>query len=304
MNGIYDGAKEFIEDSDKDPLADWLENWGDILLQWSFQVADIFASIGQIRTNNEQAALDQEIANNDKRKDSAKRLYDSKLISQKEYDRRVQQIEKQQEQREREFRKRQFERDKSAQTVNALIGGAGAVLETLKRFGTPIPPNFVGIAAMALTVATTAASVAAIRSQKAPQFEQGGFLPQGSRHSQGGISLIDNRTGARLGEVEGGEPILSRKTYAANKPLIDSLMAQSTSGMSMSVARLNSSMQTVFENGGFIPRASDAGNGEMMAVLSSLNEKLSRPFRGEVVYGEYEAKSNRISNIRAQSIVS
>jgi hypothetical protein len=60
-----------------------------------------------------------------------------------------------------------------------------------------------------------------------PAFKSGGFVPSGSSHSQGGIGLWDNRTKRYLGEMESGEPILSRVTYANNKPLIDRLLHSS-----------------------------------------------------------------------------
>jgi hypothetical protein len=303
MGEIYEGAEEFIENADKDPIEEWLGTWGDALMIWSSQVADIFMSISDIRANSEQAAFEKEVANNDKRRESTKRLFDQKLISQKEYDRRLDQINKEQDKKERELRKKQFEREKAAQTVQALIGGANAVLATLSKFGAPIPPNFVGIAAMALTVATSAAQIAAIRSQKAPQFEQGGFIPQGSSHRQGGIALVDNRSGATVGEVEGGEPIISKKVYAANRPLIDSLIAQG-SGMSMNIPRISDSFKTMFETGGFIPRTDNSQTAGLVEAVQLLNERLSRPIRANVVHGEYEEVDDRINTIRAQSMVS
>jgi prefoldin subunit 5 len=303
MGEIYEGAEEFIENADKDPIEEWLGTWGDALMIWSSQVADIFMSISDIRANSEQAAFEKEVANNDKRRESTKRLFDQKLISQKEYDRRLDQINKEQDKKERELRKKQFEREKAAQTVQAFIGGANAVLSTLSKFGAPIPPNFVGIAAMALTVATSAAQIAAIRSQKAPQFEQGGFIPQGSSHRQGGIALVDNRSGATVGEVEGGEPIISKKVYAANRPLIDSLIAQG-SGMSMNIPRISDSFKTMFETGGFIPRTDNSQTAGLVEAVQLLNERLSRPIRANVLHGEYEEVDDRINTIRAQSMVS
>ena len=60
-------------------------------------------------------------------------------------------------------------------------------------------------------------------------YAKGGFVPQGSSHQQGGISLIDNRTGQHLGEMEGGEPImiLSKATYLNNKSIVDDLLQTS-----------------------------------------------------------------------------
>jgi hypothetical protein len=303
---IQEGVNEVLNSGEVDPVKDWIEKNAEEIDQ-AFQIASeltgLFANIGEIRSNAEEAAFQKEVANNDKRKESARKLYESKLISQKEYDRRVAQIEKQQEAREKELRKKQFERDKNTATAQALINGANAQLTTLAKFGAPIPPNFLGIAANALTLALTAANVIAIRTQKPPEFEKGGFVPQGSSHKQGGIALVDNRTGATVGEVEGGEPIISKKVYARNKPLIDSLISQG-SGLSMNIPRLNNSFKTVYETGGFIPSAGGGDNSELLTAINNLNVILSKPLRSNVIYGEYEEKADLIDNIRAQSMVS
>jgi hypothetical protein len=305
INAVDESLKE------TDPILKWLNDPEtqesiDQVFIIARDLSDLFVNIGQIRANAENAAFDQEVANNEKRKASAQKLLDQKLISQQEYNRRVSQIDKQQTDKERELRRRQFERDKNAQTAQALISGAQAQLTTLAKFGAPIPPNFLAIAANVLTLAVTAANVAAIRTAKPPQFAKGGFLPDGPSHAQGGIALVD-RAGRKIGEVEGGEPILSRKTYARNKPLIDMLMAGSQSGtgiMTMNIPRITSSMKTVFENGGFIPRATEASSNELTTAVKDLNQILAGGIVAKMLYGEYEDVSNRIDNIRSQSRVS
>jgi hypothetical protein len=305
INAVEESLKE------TDPILKWLNDPEtqesiDQVFIIARDLSDLFVNIGQIRANAENAAFDQEVANNEKRKASAQKLLDQKLISQQEYTRRVSQIDKQQTDKERELRRRQFERDKNAQTAQALISGAQAQMTTLAKFGAPIPPNFLAIAANVLTLAVTAANVAAIRTAKPPQFAKGGFLPDGPSHAQGGIALVD-RAGRKIGEVEGGEPILSRKTYARNKPLIDMLMAGSQSGtgiMTMNIPRITSSMKTVFENGGFIPRTTEASSNELTTAVKDLNQILAGGIIAKMLYGEYEDVSDRINNIRSQSIVS
>jgi hypothetical protein len=306
-NAIANAAADALKEND--PIISWLndpevQEGIDQAFHIATELTDLFINLGQIRSDAEQAAFEKEVANNDRRRDSAKKLYDQKLISQKEYDRRVAQIDKQQEARENDLRRKQFERDKNAATAQALISGANAQLTTLAKFGAPIPPNFLGIAANILTLGLTAANIVAIRSAKPPQLEQGGFIPQGSSHKQGGISLIDNRSGARVGEVEGGEPILSKKTYARNKPLIDSLLKQSTGGMSMNIPKLNGSMKTVLESGGFIPRSDSQDNTALLDAITVLNQRLAKPIRANVIYGEYEESADTINSIKAQGMIS
>lgn len=306
---IIDGVTNPDEEEAK-KWEEWLENfkskWFDPLFEIAVQVTDLFTFIGDVRANAEQAAFDREVANNEKRIDSNKKLLEQKLINQQEYDRRTAQIEKSQEKSRRELERKQFERDKNSQTAQAIINGAQASLRTLAVFGPPIPPNFIGIAAQLLNASVTAAQIAAIRSARPPQFAKGGFLPDGPSHAQGGIALVD-RAGRKVGEVEGGEPILSRKTYARNKPLIDMLMAGSLSGtgiMTMNVPRINNSMRTVFENGGFIPKAGDVSNNELTTAVKDLNQILANGIIAKLLYGEYENTSDRINAIRSQSRVS
>ena len=191
-----------------------LEGKLELYSQWAGDVANIFVSISQIRNNGENAAFQREIAQNDERRKSYKRLLDGKIITQKEYDLRIAKLDEKEGARAEELRKKQFKRDQAAQVTQALMSGAQAVISTLA--ARPGSLDVISLGAfraiqIGLITATTAAQVGAIKSQK---FEKGGFIPNGSSHKQGGISLIDNRTGANVGEVEGGEPIISKKVYA------------------------------------------------------------------------------------------
>jgi len=114
---------------------------------------------------------------------------------------------------ERQIKKQAWEADKEAQLEQAIIAGALAVVKALPN---PFLAAAAGIAA--------AAQVAIIESQPTPQFAQGGFLPDGPGHANGGINLVGNY-GRVLGNIEGGEPILSRATYANNRGLVNALLA-------------------------------------------------------------------------------
>jgi hypothetical protein len=63
-------------------------------------------------------------------------------------------------------------------------------------------------------------------------------------------------------------------------------------------------MKTVFENGGFIPRATEASSNELTTAVKDLNQILAGGIVAKMLYGEYEDVSNRIDNIRSQSRVS
>jgi len=64
------------------------------------------------------------------------------------------------------------------------------------------------------------------------RFERGGFYTGGPTHGQGGSAIIDGYSGAKTGEVEGGEAIFSRAFTANNYAMVDQMMRHSnaTSG--------------------------------------------------------------------------
>lgn len=183
------------------------------ILAFAGQIVNIFNLIADAKTNKENAELEKDkVANDKKRKNLDERLKKG-LISQRQYDQEIEKITKEQEKREREVRIKQFKRDQRAQITQALMSGAGAALKTLETFGPPIPPNFLGIAAMVLTIATTAAQIAKISSAKPPAYGRGGSL-FGPSHSDAsrGMPVINPYTGNVHAYVEGGEGIINKKS--------------------------------------------------------------------------------------------
>lgn len=133
-----------------------------------------------------------------------------------------------------ELKKKEFERNKKMQIANALIAGSLAVLNALAT-----PPWFVGLGLAIAAGIKTAIDINNIRNQK---FEgrKGGilrnknaFIAKGSAHGQkygdAGIVMYDRLTGAEVGEIEGGEPVmvLSKQTMANNGPVIHKLLDSS-----------------------------------------------------------------------------
>jgi hypothetical protein len=149
------------------------------------------------------------------------------------------------------------------------------------------------------------------------------MLPQGSSHAEGGIALRDNRTGRVLGEIEGGEPIISKKVYRANKSIVDALLAKGYSQdasplpawftapvASINLSRLSSRGRR-FATGGILPTATDPAEGNatsttmqaatnelMVATLGRLLQRLDEPIRSTVIYGEYEERGDLLRDIR------
>lgn len=111
---------------------------------------------------------------------------------------------------------------KSIALAQAFISTALAVNQALAQ--PPGPPATIPFAVLAGVLG--AVQIAAIASQ---QFAQGGILPtfadggvmQGPRHSAGGINLVHGQTGRVMGQIEGGEPVLTRGV--AQNPLLLSM---------------------------------------------------------------------------------
>jgi len=74
------------------------------------------------------------------------------------------------------------------------------------------------------------AQEAAIWAAPLPTYRDGnkikGGVPEGPSHEEGGIDLINTKTGRKVGEMEGDEPymLLSKNTYRNNGSLIDRLL--------------------------------------------------------------------------------
>jgi TP901 family phage tail tape measure protein len=118
------------------------------------------------------------------------------------------------------------EEHKALAIFQATIDAAQATLAAFKS-GAEIHIA-VGIAAAAAAAAFGIAQIAKIKSTKQPTFAKGG-ISKGASHAEGGIHMIDSKTGKKVGEMEGDEPymILSKETYRNNRELINSLLDSS-----------------------------------------------------------------------------
>jgi hypothetical protein len=197
-------------------------------IAYAQQALSIVSTFLNAKAAREQADLQRELAQYDAKKAADRKLYNNKIISQQEYNKLVADEDEKAAKKKHELDVKQFERNKKLQIAQALMNGASAVTKILAEY-----PKFdFGVATaigIGLALATTAAEVVEIGKQKAPEFEKGG-IATGSRHSEGGIAMIDSKTGRKVGEMEDGEPymILSRNTYSNNKQVIDSLLESST----------------------------------------------------------------------------
>lgn len=197
--------------------------------------------------------LDFQLAKIEKEKStqlaSWKTQYEQGKISKEEYESKVSETEKVFMAKKKEEQLKAWKREQAMNIAMAVINGAMAALKSLATLGWPL--GLIGVAAAAVA---TGIQIALIKRQQAPTFRDGGkipaMIPEGPSHGEGGISLINNRTGQHLGEMEGGEPIfiLSQNTRKNNGPVIDRLLQSS----------LHRNGAAIFDRGGLL--GSDGGS--------------------------------------------
>jgi len=199
------------------------------------QALNIFTTFAQLKTDSENAELENDRKRNDKKKSNLEKRLKTGIITQLQYDRDLQKIEKDQENREKEIHKRQFRRQQLADLAQAGINGALAITSTLAAKPGPADVVTFGILRaiqVGLVIAATAAQIALIASKKPPELAKGGKLG-GYSHYEGGNAIIDN-SGRKIAEIEAGEGITNKYTMADRK------IYSATGTPSQIISRLNS----------------------------------------------------------------
>lgn len=181
------------------------------LLSWANQSLQIISVFSDIKSQKENAELARDKAIHDKKKSNLDKRLKAGLISQQQFDRETEKLQKKQDAKEKEVRLKQFQRDKRAQIAQAIMSGAEAVVSTLAARPGSLDVISLGVFRainIGLAIAATAAQVAKIASAPPPQFAKGGKL-NGRSHSQGGIPVMDH-FGRKQAELEGEEAIINK----------------------------------------------------------------------------------------------
>jgi TP901 family phage tail tape measure protein len=288
------------------------------ILSFAQQGLAVLDQFNQARTQRENAAFEKERQVNERRRSDVKKLVDTKVITEIEGRKRLAELDKTDNARKEALEKKQQERQKKIAIAQALINGALGVTAVLASVPGPLDVATLGVARIlqiAFTLATTAAQIGAISSQK---FEKGG-IAQGGRHSEGGIKLVDTKSKKVVGEMEGGEPymIFSRNTYSNNRQVIDALLDSSMNRNGAPIQPLwnrrtyrpldytgiSATQQKIrmFENGGITNTNTAAATAsdnsasleilketnmvmfQLMQTTNALNERLSKPIQSHVV---------------------
>ena len=173
--------------------------------------------------NLDQRELQRDTALNNAKKNNYKKQLDAKLISQKQYDKKVAEADAELAKKKQELDLKAFKRQQALAITAALINGALAVTSTLSARPGLADIFTLGVARaiqVGLVVAATAAQVAAIASQAPPQAAKGGWFRRGKKHTEGGI----------MTEIERDEAVMQAATMTdTNKYSVTGTPAQITS---------------------------------------------------------------------------
>jgi len=168
----------------------------------------VFDAAFQIQQQNSQLAFNNELRQSEELKN--RELENEELSAAQRAN-----IERRYQQQQAQIRRRQFEAEKKAALAQAAINGALAITTLATRVPPVTPlgfPNPAFIAGLAATVISTAAQIAVISSQKAPQFGDGGWVG-GKLHTQGGTMI----------EAERDEFVVNRRSARKYSPLLNAL---------------------------------------------------------------------------------
>lgn len=227
--------RKLIEDEANQEIENARAAHTDKLLQlvmgYVTQVTSIMQGFDANALAKEQKALSQEQKRNEQKKKDLKKLLDSKQITEKEYNEQIEAMDLDMDKKQRALKQRAWESQHRADILQSIINTALAVSRAIS---TPPAPN-IGLGLLAGVLG--AAQTVVIESQEPPEFGKGkhaGFIesgkggnPEGPSHDEGGILLVDSSTNRIIGEMEGDEPILSKKTYENNTAVIDALLNSS-----------------------------------------------------------------------------
>jgi TP901 family phage tail tape measure protein len=177
-------------------------------------VLGIYENISANKKQQEDREIARDQKSNDKQKEAYKRQLDAKLITQAQYDARVNKLDKAQTEKERKIKLDQFNRDKNASIVKANLQIAQSILQALS--SAPPPYSFI---LAGIVAAAGAVQLLNIKNQEAPEFGKGGYLDKGPKHRSkyNGLPVINPFTGKPVAYLEQGEGIVNARTMADKK---------------------------------------------------------------------------------------
>lgn len=172
------------------------------------QITNAIGLITEFQNQKSDENLNKITKNYDAQTASFQKLLDQGIITQEQYDAKVEQLNKDKERKEKEQKRKAWEQSRNAQLINAIIAGTQASLAAYASgAATPLIGTTVGAAYASIAALFAAAEIALIAGQKNPYRKGTAQILGGRSHEQGGVSL------GQFGEAEKGEflGILSKR---------------------------------------------------------------------------------------------
>lgn len=191
----------------------------------------IYGSIQQMAQDATQRRLENELKVVEDEAESEKAILkgklDKNLITQAQYEKKLEKIDADAEAKREELNKEAFEKNKRWNIAQALMNGALALTKLFTEATVINPATWI---AAGITTATTAAQIAAIGAQK---YARGGEL-HGASHAQGGIK--GNIQGHNI-ELEGGEIVINKRSSAKYRKALSLINSENGWGVDFANTR-------------------------------------------------------------------
>lgn len=248
--------------------------------------ADLNDALIERQTAKDKKELDKQLKNLDKNFNKEKAALDaqlaSKAISQEVYNQKLTALEQQHETskqaakaetdaKAKESARNQAKIQKSLAAFEIVTATAVAIIKALAM--TPPNPPLAIIAGV-----TGAVSLAAVLAKPLPELAKGGFLGEGHTHAEGGMLVVDRKSGKAVQEVEVGEMVLSRETVK-NNPIAWRLLKSSQE-----------------EGGAYVDPSAYLPTVNFSSMRESLSQPAPRFATGGIVGGGKPIESSAISN--------
>lgn len=248
--------------------------------EYSDQVLGLISGLSGLMSEMEDSQLQESEERNEKEKASLKDKLDKGVISQKEYDKQVAQLDKNLDKEKAEIARKQAMREKVMNVFQIGLNTAAAIM----KIWAEVPKGDFGASTIALTAivsAIGALQLATVLATPLPKAARGMKI-EGASHASGGVLI----------ETEGGEVVINKRSASMFMPLL-SAINEAGGGIPFSAP---------MSDGGYSVRNSYPNN---QINLSDLKEAISEAVgklhivtaiedirKGESKYSEIEDRAN------------
>lgn len=337
INAQFDQRQEDLE---RQHLTERLQ----LVINFASQIANIYSQISQNQITQLENQLSNEQSINDQRKSSYQKQLDQKLISQKQYDQKVLAADQAFKAKQREIKLKEFSKNQEAAEIQAIISGAQAAVNALATPGVPYPVAVAFALAAGVFAAAQIGIIEDQDPPSFGKGTGSLLSGPSHQSKHRGMPVINPETNQTVAFMEGGEGVTNKHTMADKRQYtVTGTPSQITSALNamhggvnwesgatlqpkwlnssplqINIPRVTGSMQKVgwYAAGGVF--TSNAQNAQVSAASSQNNQlieqntsvmlmlynRLNEPIFANVLYGQYEAKANRINEIRNNGIIS